>query len=649
MSAGFTRVLVANRGEIAVRIIRSVHDLGYESVAVYSEADVEAPFVALANRAVPLGEPQAARSYLDGSKVIAAAKVSGADAIHPGYGFLSENAEFADLCREAGLNFIGPSGESIRVMGDKRAAKQRMLDAGVPCIPGYLGDVEDETAFSEAAASIGFPVIVKASAGGGGRGMRVVRSMEELAPNLRSARSEALNAFGDPTVYLEKLVENGRHIEIQVIADVHGNTIHLGERDCSIQRRFQKVIEESPSPFVDEDLRARMGAAAVAAARAVDYVGIGTVEFLVDAARNFYFIEMNTRLQVEHPVTELVTGIDLVELQLRIAAGESLPIGQSDLRFDGHAIEARLYAEDADNDYMPQTGHVLLWRPAQGAGIRIDSGIAEGNELTPYYDAMVAKVIAHGNSREVARRRLATALRGSPLLGFATNRSLLLGICSDAEFIAGEATTAFLQHAKFTTPETSAHLLGIVAALLHGWPHDYDLARWIKGGIADWALDIDGSLIGIERAITGDVTASTPRGHSSVKPLAIGHGTLRCVIDGVTYNFVFARTRTGIEVDLEGHRLAVDRYRNHGKAGDATAAAGSVTSPINGRIIKIDVEPGQHVARGDPLLVIEAMKMEMVLPAPAAGVVGPISVRVGDQVVARQEIVVVASAEGEVT
>jgi len=646
VSPRFSRVLVANRGEIAARIIRSIHDLGYESVAVYSDADVAAPFVALADRAVPLGEAQASRSYLDGRKIIAAARASGADAIHPGYGFLSENADFAAQCREAGLQFIGPLSDSIRAMGDKREAKQKMLDAGVPCIPGHLGDSEDEAAISAAASRIGFPVIIKAAAGGGGRGMRVVRSIEELAANLKAARSEALNAFGDATVYLERLVEGGRHIEIQIAADEYGNTIHLGERDCSIQRRFQKVIEEAPSPFVDADLRARMGAAAVAAARAVNYVGIGTVEFLVDADRNFYFIEMNTRLQVEHPVTELVTGIDLVELQLRIAAGDELPLEQAAVAFSGHAIEARLYAEDAENDYLPQTGRILHWVPTEGPGIRIDSGIAEGNVLTPYYDAMIAKVIAHGDDRESARRRLASALRRSPLLGFSTNRSLLLGICADAEFIAGRATTDFLRSARFAPSDDSRHLLRIVAALLHGWPQGYDLARWIKGGRADWALETGGVLIRIVRGFDGEVTAITPNGTVRVKPLAISAARLRCLIDGVVYNFTFVRTPDVIEVDLEGQRLRVDRLRRYDDAANVNAAAGAVHSPMNGQVIKLEVKEGDRVKRGDALLVIEAMKMEMSIVAPADGIVGALSVRVGDHVNARQEIFIVAAEGG---
>lgn len=647
MTGRFQRILVANRGEIAVRIIRSIHALGYESVAVYSDADVLAPHVSLASRAVPLGDPQVSRSYLDGDKIIAAAIAAGADAIHPGYGFLSENAEFAERCGEAGLVFIGPRPHSIRTMGDKRKAKERMLAAGVPCIPGHLGDAQDEAVFADAARQIGLPVIIKAAAGGGGRGMRQVRALADLHPNLQAARSEARNAFGDGTVYLEKLIEGGRHIEIQIVADGHGNVIHLGERDCSVQRRFQKVVEEAPSPFVDPRMRERMGEAAIAAARAVDYVGVGTVEFLVDAAGAFYFIEMNTRLQVEHPVTEMVTGVDLVALQLRIAAGEGLPLRQEDVRISGHAIEVRLYAEDPENGYLPQAGRVLHWRPGPAEGVRIDSGVTEGMELTPYYDAMVAKIIAHAPSREEARRRVAGALRRTPLLGLATNRSLLLDICNHPTFAAGGATTDFLRDTEMGRGGERHDIVLAASALLHGLQENGTVDDWARSGQVKWSLDADGSSVTISRDRHGDATATIGPCSYAIRLLAIAERDMRCLIDGIAYNFTYVRTPWLIEVDFEGERLSIERHKRHVRADDDTGAEGVLKAPINGRIIKVDVEQGQKVARGQAIITIEAMKMEMVLGAPADGIVAQLNVREGNQVTARQPMLVITAEPQE--
>ncbi len=646
MSNRFSRVLIANRGEIAVRIIRSVRGLGYESVAVFSDADADAPFVALADRAVPLGASEVSRSYLDADKVIAAARAAGADAVHPGYGLLSENADFAEKCRDAGLAFIGPRPDSIRTMGDKRLAKQRMLDAGVPCVPGHLGSGNDAETFLAEAESIGYPIIIKAASGGGGRGMRLVGSVEDLAPAVKAARSEAKNAFGDGAIYLEKLIERARHVEIQIIADEHGNIVHLGERDCSVQRRFQKVIEESPSPRVDEALREEMGQAALAAARAVDYVGVGTVEFLVDDDGRFYFIEMNTRLQVEHPVTEMVTGLDLVDLQLRVAAGEALPFSQDDVVLDGHAVEARFYAEDASNGYLPQTGRILSWRPTQMPGVRIDSGVAEGQEITSYYDAMVAKVIAHGRTRDEAIRRLANALRANPLLGVATNRRLLLDICHHPSFVAGDATTDFLEElVARPKPEPSAAIRA-VAAMLHGWRREYDLARWLKAGRVEWSLLVGDAAVSVSRDRTGAVTADVDGEMVSLVPLQIEPPHLRCVVDGVAYRFTFARTDDVIEVDLEGEYLAVERRRLREDA-EAATGMGTVLAPMSARVIRVEVRQNQSVARGDPLLVVEAMKMEMTMRAPRDGVVTKLHVGVGDQVSARQPVLVVDASEAE--
>ncbi len=442
--AAFRRILIANRGEIACRVIRSARALGYETVAVYSEADANAPHVRMADLAVPIGPAPAAQSYLSIDRLVEAARVAKADALHPGYGFLSENADFAAACRDAGLVFIGPPPEAIRSMGNKAEAKRLLGAAGLPCLPGYHEADQSDGRLARAAETIGFPVMVKAAAGGGGRGMRLVASAAELPAALAAARAEALNAFGSDELILEKAVEHARHIEIQIFADGHGNVIHLGERDCSIQRRHQKLIEEAPSPAVTAGLREAMGQAAVAAARAIHYVGAGTVEFLLDADGAFYFLEMNTRLQVEHAVTEAITGQDLVAWQIRVAAGERLPLVQAEVAFAGYAIEARLCAEDVPGDFLPQSGAVLAWQPPEGPGIRVDHGLAAGLAVTPYYDSMLAKIIAFGTDREEARRRLIAALERCLLLGIATNRALLIDCLDHPEFVAGKATTSFL-------------------------------------------------------------------------------------------------------------------------------------------------------------------------------------------------------------
>ncbi|MCW5636867.1 MAG: carbamoyl-phosphate synthase subunit L, partial [Rubrivivax sp.] len=449
----FRKVLIANRGEIACRVMRTAHRLGYRTVAVFSDADARAPHVAMADEAVRIGPPPAAQSYLDIGALLDAARRTGADAVHPGYGFLSERADFARACADAGLVFIGPPAEAIAAMGDKAAAKRRMREAGVPCAPGYLGEDQSDERLAAEALKLGGPLLVKAVAGGGGRGMRLVRDVGDAAAlheAIAGARREAQSAFGDGALMLERLVENGRHIEIQVFADAHGHAVHLGERDCTAQRRRQKVIEEAPSPVVSPAMREAMGRDAVAAALAVGYRGAGTVEFIVDAQLKHHFLEMNTRLQVEHPVTECLTGFDLVEWQLRIAAGEPLtnlvPRLQEDIRFSGHAIEARLVAEDPYDGWRPQTGRIDGWAPeaAAACGVRIDHGIAAGGEVTPFYDAMVAKFIAHGRDRADAIRRLTRALEEVPLFGPVNNGRFLRDLVKHPRFAGAAMTTTLL-------------------------------------------------------------------------------------------------------------------------------------------------------------------------------------------------------------
>ncbi|WP_289623550.1 acetyl-CoA carboxylase biotin carboxylase subunit, partial [Paracidovorax avenae] len=478
----FSKVLVANRGEIALRVMRSARALGYRTVAVYSTADARSAHVRAADQAVYIGGPLPAQSYLRIPALIEAARASGADAVHPGYGFLAENADFAEACRTAGLVFVGPSPEAIRAMGDKAGAKRLMMDAGVPCIPGYQGSDQDGGRLADEAARIGYPVMIKATAGGGGRGMRLVRSAAEFPDLLRSARSEAKNAFGDDTVILERAIVEPRHVEIQVFADRHGQAVHLGERDCSVQRRHQKVIEEAPSPAVTPELRARMGATAVQAARAIGYEGAGTLEFLLDREGHYYFMEMNTRLQVEHPVTEAITGLDLVEWQLRVAAGEPLPLAQEAIGFSGHAIEVRLCAEDVPAGFMPQSGLLRRWQVPEG--LRVEHGLHSGAEIPPYYDSMVAKLIAHGRTREEARRRLLQGVQDTVALGVRTNQSFLARCLAHPVFAEGGATTAFIAQQEAALIPEDAHATAR-AALIGAWllhATDRHGGRGVAGG-----------------------------------------------------------------------------------------------------------------------------------------------------------------------
>ena len=462
----FFKVLVANRGEIALRIMRTARRLGYGVVAVYSDADRDALHVREADQAVRIGEALPAQSYLRIDAIIAAAKASGASAVHPGYGFLAENEDFAQACRDAGLVFIGPSPEAIRAMGNKAGAKDIMQKAGVPCVPGYQGADQSDAAMLAEAKKIGFPVMIKAVAGGGGRGMRLVADAAAFPDALRSARSEAQGAFGDPTVILERAIVDPRHIEIQVFGDRYGNAIHLGERDCSVQRRHQKLIEEAPSPKVTRKLRTRMGEVAVAAIRQLRYEGAGTLEFLLDQSGEFYFMEMNTRLQVEHPVTEAITGLDLVELQLRIAGGEPLGLVQEDIKFSGHAIEVRLCSEDAAHDFMPQSGRMALWQMPDG--IRVEHALQSGSEISPFYNSMIAKIISHGADRDEARGRLICALEQAAAFGVTTNQGFLISCLRHPGFAKGEATTAFIGNYRdeLLAPRANDKAEAALAALL---------------------------------------------------------------------------------------------------------------------------------------------------------------------------------------
>ena len=640
-----SRLLIANRGEIACRVMRTARALGYRTVAVFSDADADAPHVRQADEAVRIGASSAADSYLKIEAILDAARRTGADAIHPGYGFLSENAAFAQACIDAGLVFIGPPPAAIAAMGDKALAKQHMLGAGVPCAPGYLGAEQDDAHLACEADALGFPLLVKAVAGGGGRGMRLVRKVAELADAIVGARREAQSAFGDGTLMLERLIENGRHIEIQIFADAHGNVIHLGERDCTAQRRRQKVIEESPSPIVDAALREAMGRDAVAAARAVGYVGAGTVEFIVDADLHHYFLEMNARLQVEHPVTEMVTGLDLVEWQLRVAAGEPLPLQQHEVRMQGHAIEARLYAEDAYTlpiAFAPQTGCVRWWRPevaAAQSGVRIDHGIAEGGEVTPFYDAMVAKVIAHGRDRDDAIRRLRAALRDAPLLGLRHNGGFLRDLL-DHEAYRGAAMTTTLIDDWFAGGDAIAQRPAVsceawcVAAALYARG---DRTGWRSSGVAafDIALRSDDETRSLRVQVERDgvVQVTLDGAVHTVQLYGAAAGELSYAFESIRRRAVALLDAGDLHLALVDAQFIFTEPSALANAHSA-ADAGRLCASVAGVVCQVAVQLGDAVVSGQPLVCVEAMKMEMWLSAPAASTVKALHARAGDQVAA---------------
>ena len=637
----FEKILIANRGEIACRVIRTAQSLGYRTVAVYSEPDAGARHVSLADEAVCIGPATASASYLNIEAVIDACQRSGADAVHPGYGFLSENAEFARACDAAGITFIGPPVQAIHLMGSKRLSKIAMLDAGVPCIPGYQGEAQDDDTLQAEAERIGLPLMIKASAGGGGRGMRVVTDSKDIAEQLRSARSEAKNAFGSDELILERAVLNPRHVEIQVFADRHGNVIHLGERDCSIQRRHQKVVEEAPSPAVDETLRNAMGEAAVNAARACQYVGAGTVEFLLADNGEFYFLEMNTRLQVEHPVTELVTGLDLVAWQIRVARGETLPISQSDVRLHGHAIEVRLYAEDPASDFMPQTGTVSRWQPASGDGVRIDHGLVEGFAVSSHYDPMLAKVIAWGETREDARRRLIRAVEDTRLAGVTDNRRFLAAVLRHETFAAGEATTAFLadhfgDDASLQPATPTAADWALAAALLCTQSPG---AGWSSSASAAFVLEL----------AHGDTRQSVSLVRSGNRfSVTVGEQQLtlelmedRVRVNGIERPLLSTPGAGSVNIERAGVTLTISNITHQPPDLAAAAGSGAVKAPMDGAVLEIRCQPGETVSRGQTLLVMEAMKMEHSLVAPVDGKVVSVNAQAGAQVKGKQVLVVV--------
>jgi propionyl-CoA carboxylase alpha chain len=654
------RLLVANRGEIAIRVMRTAHALGLGTVAVYSDPDAGAPHVRSADEAVRLPGAAAADTYLRGDLIIAAARATGADAIHPGYGFLSENAAFAADVAAAGLTFTGPPADVIAAMGTKLGAKELMEQAGVPVLPG--GEVTDETDLDELAARVGLPLLVKASFGGGGRGMRLVRDRAELAGAVAAARREAAAAFGDGTVFAERYVTDPRHVEVQIVGDTHGTVVHLFERECSIQRRYQKVIEEAPSPAVDDDLRAALGAAAVAAGKAIGYVGAGTVEFVLGQSGQFYFLEVNTRLQVEHPVTELVTGLDLVEVQLRVAEGEPLGADVLDAQLTGHAIEARLYAEDPAADFRPAVGTLHRFLIPSATGVRADAGYTDGSQVSPYYDAMLAKVIAHGRTRAEAAARLARVLERAQVHGVITNRDLLAAILREPEFLAGGTDTGYLTRhnpAELAAPDpavTAVHALvaalaaqaarraaaPVLATLPSGWRNVRSAGQHASYEAGGRRLDIAYRLdrpTGVHATVDGE-----PLG-DRITAYAITPDGADLDIDGVRRRYAVHQVGAEVYVDGGGASTAlteVPRFPLPGTAGHA----GSLIAPTPGMVVRVLAAEGDQVTAGQPLVVLESMKMEHTVTAPVDGTVTALRVAAGEQVATGQIIATVEDTEG---
>ena len=664
----FRKILIANRGEIACRVMRTAARLGIRTVAVYSDADRDALHVRLADEARRIGPPPARDSYLNGEAVITAARETGAQAIHPGYGFLSENESFARACAAAGIVFIGPTPESIAAMGDKSAAKDLMEKARVPLVPGYHGENQDAGFLLGRAEEVGFPVLIKASAGGGGKGMRIVRRRAEFEPALASCRREAKSAFGDDRVLIERYLERPRHIEVQVFGDAHGHCVHLFERDCSVQRRHQKVLEEAPAPGMSASRRREMGDAAVAAARAIQYRGAGTVEFIAEQDGRFYFMEMNTRLQVEHPVTEMITGLDLVEWQLRVAAGEPLPMKQDEIALRGHSIEARLYAEDPARDFLPATGRLVhLAFPRTSESVRIDTGVESGAAITPHYDPMIAKLIVWGEDREAALGRLRSALAGCEIAGVATNVGFLARLADSTAFAQADLDTGLIERCRdeLFPPQTPAPDQVLAAVAQAELLLERAAARSGAGISSDphspWN-EVDGWRLNEDSHHDFVFTEGETPYPVTVRFLAAGQ---RVAISGREYALEGERLADGaFQVRLDGHAFKVralrqgsdwhlfsdDGYRRlslrdelHGL--DVDAGGGSLAAPMPGKIVAVMVKAGQKVEKGTPLVILEAMKMEHTIAAPADGVVKEVHFAPGEQVLEGAELIAFEALE----
>ena len=646
----FKSLLVANRGEIASRIIKTANDIGLKTIAVYTDADAMSPHVSIANEAINIGAGPIGDSYLSIKKIIDVAKKAGADAIHPGYGFLSENHNFSEACNSSGIVFVGPSPKSIELMGNKAQAKRIMKNAGVPCVPGEEVENKNDRELMISAETIGFPLMIKAAAGGGGRGMRLVNNITELQKNCEIARSEAENAFGSSEIIFEKAIIDPRHVEIQIMADNFGNVISLGERDCSVQRRHQKIIEESPSPAVDDDLRKNMGEVACAAAKEINYSGAGTVEFLLDENKNFYFLEMNTRLQVEHPVTELVTDLDLVEMQLKVADGQALGVTQEDIELHGHAMEVRLYAEDPSNNFMPSTGKIEVWSPDSSSDTRYDNGIVEGQTISPFYDPMIAKVISKGKDREEAITKLRQSLLKTALFGIKNNRDFLISILSSAAFKSSEVNTSFLENNKFdasavSLKEIEKAIIGAVIFIdleaqenkmvslglepeLKGWSNIKNLKYPITLKVAE-------EVISIELAFKG-LTSFDVLNNGTVYKVAYKNDII--MIDGNEYPVFFSEVKNNtLFINISEFSFKAERVTSS-LISHEIEDQGNVLAPMHGVIKEIFVSNGDKVEKGQIIFILEAMKMQHEVSATGTGLVSEVNVNEGDQVEAEQQL-----------
>ncbi len=653
----FNSILIANRGEIACRVIRTAKQLGYRTIAVYSDADAGAPHVQLADDAVRIGPGPVGESYLVPELILQAAASSGAEAIHPGYGFLSENAAFAEAVESAGLVFIGPTREAIDVMGNKAESKRRMIEAGVPCVPGYEGHDQSDDVLMAEGLKIELPLMVKAAAGGGGRGMRLVHDQADLANAIKLARAEAEGAFGSGELILEKAIIKPRHVEIQVFADTMGNTVHLGERDCSVQRRHQKVVEEAPCPVMTPELREKMGQSAIDAAKSVNYRGAGTVEFLLDDSGFFYFLEMNTRLQVEHPVTELITGLDLVALQITVAQGEPLGLSQDDINLEGHAIEVRLYTEDPSQDFLPASGPVDLWAPASGVGVRVDGGISTGQAISPFYDPMVAKVIGYGPTREAARLRLISALKETVLFGTPNNKNFLIQCLEKQSFIDGAATTAFIAE-EFSDAELEVQPVSFadsaVAATLELCLENkghFQKSLLVSRQLQNWTIASamvsrkqyqfddtkhDLSISPVNSSIdTYQVSDSAAEQAAVVQVLSMQANSAVVLLDGVKLVAQFMWLKRGqMHCSIQGRGAFFKDLIILDGAVDEAVGGGRVIAPMHGLLLEVLVEPGDQVTRGQTLAVLEAMKMHYEIQAEIDGTVSEVTAVAGKQVAA---------------
>jgi 3-methylcrotonyl-CoA carboxylase alpha subunit len=663
----FSKILIANRGEIACRVIRTAHRLAIKTVAVYSEADARAQHVLAAEEAYLIGPPAAKESYLRGDRILEVARTAGAQAIHPGYGFLSENEDFAEACERAGVVFIGPPASAIRAMGSKSAAKRIMEQAGVPLVAGYHGDEQDPAFLQREADRIGYPVLIKASAGGGGKGMRIVEAAGEFAGALASCKREATSAFGDDRVLVEKYLRRPRHIEIQVFGDRHGNCVHLFERDCSVQRRHQKVLEEAPAPGMTPERRAAMGGAAVAAAKAIGYVGAGTVEFIAEtvgtSAGTFYFMEMNTRLQVEHPVTEMITGEDLVEWQLRVASGEPLPKRQDQLRIDGHALEARVYAEDPAKGFLPATGRIVhLGLPPASRYVRIDTGVAGGDEISPHYDPMIAKLVVWDRDRPAALARMRAALEGFQVVGLTTNVAFLGRLVATKAFAGADLDTGLIERSRdelFPAPAPASDEVLALATLAELLRHDREAREHAAasgdprspwGECDGWRLNQDNHHIFIFRegehqvAVTahyrkGTYEVELPGGRRMLSGGETGAHGLRAWIDGEVVEGTVVHSGATIDVFHGTGRHSLELHDPWLAEVEGDVHGGGLAAPMPGKVIAVLVAAGASVERGAPLVIMEAMKMEHTITAPATGTVKEILYAVGEQVAEGAELI----------